>query len=116
MGGWGKLELTNVVFQNDDHVMRIIDRIVAPIGRRVDESSPMVDARLPSGYRVNATIPPLSLDGSLLPIRKFATTPYTAQDLIANGTLNASLVGFLRACVESRINIGISGGTGSGKT
>jgi pilus assembly protein CpaF len=96
--------------------MRIIDRIVSPLGRRVDESSPMVDARLPSGYRVNATIPPLSLDGPLLTIRKFATTPYTAQDLIANGTLSSHLVTFIKACVEARINLVISGGTGTGKT
>jgi pilus assembly protein CpaF len=96
--------------------MRIIDRIVAPLGRRVDESSPMVDARLPSGYRVNATIPPLSLDGPLLTIRKFATTPFTAQDLIANGTMTPRLVAFLKACVEARINLVVSGGTGSGKT
>ncbi|MDD2923207.1 MAG: CpaF family protein [Anaerolineales bacterium] len=113
---FGKIELTNATFEDDAHLRRIIDRIVAPIGRRVDEASPMVDARLPSGYRVNATIPPLSLDGSLLTIRKFATTPYTAQDLIANGTLNTNLISFLRACVEARINIVISGGTGSGKT
>jgi pilus assembly protein CpaF len=96
--------------------MRIIDRIVSPLGRRVDESTPMVDARLPNGYRVNATIPPLSLDGPLLTIRKFATTPYTAQDLIANGTLTPQIVTFLRASVEARINMIISGGTGSGKT
>ena len=113
---FGKIELTNAAFEDDVHLRRIIDRIVAPIGRRVDEASPMVDARLPNGYRVNATIPPLSLGGSLLTIRKFATTPFTAQDLIANGTLNANLVTFLRACVEARINIVISGGTGSGKT
>ena len=113
---FGKIELTNAAFENEQHLRRIIDRIVAPIGRRVDEASPMVDARLPSGYRVNATVPPLSLDGSLLTIRKFATVPFTAQDLIANGTLTANLVAFLRACVESRINIVISGGTGSGKT
>ncbi|MBE9475488.1 MAG: CpaF family protein, partial [Chloroflexi bacterium] len=93
-----------------------IDRIVSPLGRRVDESSPMVDARLPSGYRVNATIPPLSLDGPLLTIRKFATTPYTAQDLIANGTLSPHLVTFMKACVEARVNLIISGGTGTGKT
>jgi pilus assembly protein CpaF len=113
---FGKIELTNTSFEDDAHLRRIIDRIVAPIGRRVDEASPMVDARLPSGFRVNATIPPLSLGGSLLTIRKFATTPYTAQDLIANGTVNANLIGFLRGCVESRINVVISGGTGSGKT
>jgi len=105
-----------VTFENDAHLMRIIDRIVSPLGRRVDESSPMVDARLPSGYRVNATIPPLSLDGPLLTIRKFATTPYTAQDLIANGTLTPNLVSFIKACVEARVNLVISGGTGTGKT
>jgi pilus assembly protein CpaF len=113
---YGKIEKTKVVFENDGHLMRIIDRIVSPIGRRVDEASPMVDARLPNGYRVNATIPPLSLDGPLLTIRKFAQTPYTAQDLIANGTLTPNLVAFLKACVEARVNLVISGGTGSGKT
>ena len=113
---FGKIELTSASFENDAHLRRIIDRIVAPIGRRVDEASPMVDARLPSGYRVNATIPPLSLDGSLLTIRKFAATPFTAQDLISNGTLTAQLIAFLRACVEARINTVVSGGTGSGKT
>ena len=113
---YGLIELTNVVFENEAHLMRIIHRIVAPLGRRVDESSPMVDARLPSGYRVNATIPPLSLTGPLLTIRKFATTPFTAQDLIANGTLTTGLVTFLKACVEARVNVVFSGGTGSGKT
>jgi len=113
---YGLIEKTKVTFENDAHLMRIIDRIVSPIGRRVDESSPMVDARLPSGYRVNATIPPLSLDGPLLTIRKFATTPYTAQDLIANGTLSPNLVTFIKACVEARVNMVISGGTGTGKT
>jgi pilus assembly protein CpaF len=113
---YGKSEKTDIVFENEAHLMRIIDRIVSPIGRRVDESSPMVDARLPNGYRVNATIPPLSLDGPLLTIRKFATTPYTAQDLIANGSVTADMVSFMRACVEARINTIISGGTGTGKT
>ena len=113
---YGKIEKSNVVFEDNEHLMRIIDRIVAPLGRRVDEASPMVDARLPSGYRVNATIPPLSLDGPLLTIRKFAQTPYTAQDLIANGTLTPKLVTFLKACVEARVNLVISGGTGTGKT
>jgi pilus assembly protein CpaF len=112
----GIIEKTEVNFENDAHLMRIIDRIVSPIGRRIDESSPMVDARLPSGFRVNATIPPLSLDGPLLTIRKFSQTPFTAQDLIANGTLTPKLVAFLKACVEARINMVISGGTGSGKT
>ena len=113
---FGTVEKTRVRFESDAHLRRIIDRIVAPIGRRVDEASPMVDARLPSGYRVNATIPPLSLEGPLLTIRKFATIPFSAQDLIANGTLNAPLVSFLQACAQARINMVISGGTGSGKT
>jgi pilus assembly protein CpaF len=113
---FGKIETTNVTFEDEAHIRRIIDRIVAPIGRRVDESSPMVDARLPNGFRVNATIPPLSLIGPVLTIRKFAARPFTAQDLIANSTLNANVVSFLKACVEARINIVISGGTGSGKT
>jgi len=112
----GMIDRTKIVFENEAHLMRIIDRIVSPLGRRVDEASPMVDARLPNGYRVNATIPPLSLDGPLLTIRKFAATPYTAQDLIANGTLSPPLVSFLKACVEARVNIVISGGTGCGKT
>ena len=113
---YGKLEKTNVTFENDAHLLRVIDRIVSPLGRRVDEASPLVDARLPNGYRVNATIPPLALDGPLLTIRKFAKTPYTAQDMVANGTLTSPLVTFLKACVEARINLVISGGTGSGKT
>jgi pilus assembly protein CpaF len=112
----GLIEKTEVVFEDNAHLMRIIDRIVSPIGRRVDESSPMVDARLPNGYRVNATIPPLSLDGPVLTIRKFAQTPFTAQDLIANGSLTPNLATFLKACVEARVNIVISGGTGTGKT
>ncbi|MEK6256188.1 MAG: CpaF family protein [Chloroflexota bacterium] len=112
----GRIEETNVKFENDAHVVRIIDRIVSPLGRRVDEASPMVDARLPSGYRVNATIPPLSLDGPILTIRKFAQTPFTANDLAANGTISPQLIAFMSACVEARVNIIISGGTGSGKT
>ncbi len=113
---FGKVERTKVEFENEAHLMRIIDRIVAPLGRRVDESSPMVDARLPNGYRVNVIIPPLSLIGPMLTIRKFAQTPYTAQDLVANGTLTTSLASFLKACVEARVNLVISGGTGCGKT
>jgi pilus assembly protein CpaF len=113
---YGMIERTSVTFQDESHVMRIIDRIVSPLGRRVDESTPMVDARLPNGYRVNATIPPLSLDGPILTIRKFAQTPYTAQDLVANGTLNPQIVAFMKASVEARINMIISGGTGTGKT
>ncbi|MBA2299440.1 MAG: CpaF family protein, partial [Chloroflexi bacterium] len=112
----GKLELTNVVFQNDDHVMRIIDRIIAPIGRRVDESSPMVDARLTDGSRVNAIIPPLSLVGPVITIRKFSASPFTVEDLIRFGTATADMFDFLRACVEARLNLFVSGGTGSGKT
>jgi pilus assembly protein CpaF len=113
---FGKVEKTKITFENDTHLMRIIDRIVAPLGRRVDESSPMVDARLPNGFRVNVIIPPLSLIGPMLTVRKFAQTPFTAQDLVANGTLTTSLVNFLKACVEARVNLVISGGTGSGKT
>lgn len=113
---FGMIEPTNIHFEDDAHLRRIIDRIVSPIGRRVDETMPMVDARLPNGFRVNATIPPLSLDGPILTIRKFSVRPYTAQDLIANGSLTVQLVSFIKACVEARINIAISGGTGSGKT
>ena len=113
---YGKVEKTRITFENEAHLMRIVDRIVAPLGRRVDESSPMVDARLPNGYRVNVIIPPLSLIGPMLTIRKFAQTPFTAQDLVANGTLTTPLVNFIKACVEARVNIVISGGTGSGKT
>ena len=113
---FGLVETTNVRFENEQHLKRIIDRIVAPIGRRVDEASPMVDARLPNGFRVNATIPPLSLDGATLTIRKFAIRPFTAQDFIANGTFTEESVDFLRACVEGKINMVVSGGTGTGKT
>ena len=112
----GRLELTNVVFQNDDHVMRIIDRIIAPIGRRIDESSPMVDARLTDGSRVNAIIPPLSLIGPVITIRKFSASPFTVDDLNRFGTSTPEMFDFLRACVEARLNIFVSGGTGSGKT
>jgi pilus assembly protein CpaF len=113
---FGLIEPTPVKFENNAHLMRVIDRIVSPIGRRVDETSPMVDARLPNGYRVNATIPPLSLDGPILTVRKFASRPYTIQDLITNGTLTVALANFLKGCVEARINLVISGGTGTGKT
>jgi pilus assembly protein CpaF len=112
----GRLVRVNTAFENNEHIARIIDRIVAPIGRRVDESSPMVDARLPNGYRVNATIPPLALDGPTLTIRKFSENPFTADDLINNNSLTRQAVDFLIACVQARINIIISGGTGSGKT
>ena len=113
---FGKIEYTAVKFDGDAHLRRIIERIVAPLGRRVDEASPMVDARLPSGFRVNVTIPPLSLVGPILTIRKFAVKPFTAQDLIKIRSLSDNLVTFLKACVEARINIVISGGTGTGKT
>ena len=112
----GKIELTSVGFQNDEHVMRIIDRIISPLGRRVDESSPMVDARLVDGSRVNAIIPPLSLVGPVLTIRKFAASPLTTDDLIRFGTSTPDMFDFLRACVEARLNVFVSGGTGSGKT
>jgi pilus assembly protein CpaF len=112
----GKIHRVPVTFESDDHVMRIIDRIVAPLGRRIDESSPYVDARLPDGSRVNAIIPPLSLVGPTLTIRKFARNPITVEQLIEFGTLTAGSLQFLKACVEAKINIVISGGTGSGKT
>lgn len=112
----GRIEVTDVVFNDEAHIMRIIDRIVAPLGKRIDESSPMVDARLPDGSRVNATVPPVSLDGPVLTIRKFSATPYGMGDLIRFGTLNSNMAVFLKACVEGRINIIVGGGTGSGKT
>jgi pilus assembly protein CpaF len=112
----GKVERVPVSFESDDHVMRIIDRIVSPLGRRIDESSPYVDARLPDGSRVNAVIPPISLVGPVLTIRKFAKIPITIENLIQFGSINAESVEFLKACVCSRLNVVISGGTGSGKT
>jgi len=112
----GKLFLTDIQFRDDAHVLRIIDRIVTSIGRRVDEASPMVDARLPDGSRVNAIINPLSLSGPALTIRKFARIPFTIDDLIERETLTEPTAGFLRACVLGRKNLIISGGTGSGKT
>lgn len=113
---FGTIEYTSVKFESDAHLRRIIDRIVSPIGRRVDESSPMVDARLPNGFRVNATISPLSLTGSILTIRKFSVRPFTASDLISNDSITEGMATFMKACTEARINIVISGGTGSGKT
>src|SRR5512136_2189633 len=112
----GKIHRVPVTFESNDHVMRIIDRIVAPLGRRIDESSPYVDARLADGSRVNAVIPPISLVGPTLTIRKFFKTPLTIEQLVQFGTLTPESLQFLKACVESRINIVISGGTGSGKT
>ncbi len=112
----GKIHRVPVTFENNDHVMRIIDRIVAPLGRRIDESSPYVDARLPDGSRVNAVIPPLSLVGPVLTIRKFSRNPITVEQLIQFGSITQEAVQFLKACVEARLNVVISGGTGSGKT
>ncbi len=112
----GKVHRVPVTFENNDHVMRIIDRIVAPLGRRIDESSPYVDARLPDGSRVNAVIPPISLVGPVLTIRKFSRNPITVEQLIQFGSISQEAIQFLKACVESRLNIVISGGTGSGKT
>lgn len=112
----GRLHRVPVTFENNDHVMRIIDRIVAPLGRRIDESSPYVDARLPDGSRVNAVIPPISLVGPTLTIRKFSKNPITVDQLIQFGSITNEAVQFLKACVEARLNILISGGTGSGKT
>ncbi len=112
----GKILRAPITFENDEHVMRIIDRIVAPLGRRIDESSPYVDARLPDGSRVNAVIPPISLVGPVLTIRKFSKNPITVDQLVSFGTISAEAIQFLKACVEARLNIVISGGTGSGKT
>jgi pilus assembly protein CpaF len=112
----GKLEETNVIFRDDAHLRQIIERIVSQVGRRVDESSPMVDARLPDGSRVNAIIPPLALDGPILSIRRFAVDPYRMEDLLAFGTLTPALAEIISAAVRARLNILISGGTGGGKT
>jgi len=112
----GKLILTDVTFQSDEHVMRIIERIIAPIGRRVDESKPYEDARLPDGSRVNIIIPPLALNGPVVTIRKFPKYRITVEDYIKFGTATPEMMEFLRACVEARLNMYISGGTGSGKT
>jgi pilus assembly protein CpaF len=112
----GKLEETSVVFRDDAHLLQIIERIVSQVGRRIDESSPMVDARLPDGSRVNAIIPPLALDGPILSIRRFAADPYQMDDLLAFGTLTPALAEIVKAAVRARLNILISGGTGGGKT
>jgi pilus assembly protein CpaF len=112
----GKIHRVPMSFESDDHVMRIIDRIVAPMGRRIDESSPYVDARLPDGSRVNAVIPPISLIGPVITIRKFFKNPITIEQLVGFGSITQESLQFLKACVESRLNIVISGGTGSGKT
>jgi pilus assembly protein CpaF len=112
----GNIHRANVTFDDDEHVMRILDRIVAPLGRRVDESSPLVDARLPDGSRVNAVIRPISLVGPTITIRKFFKRPLTIEDLISKGSITKEIVEFLRACIIARLNLIVSGGTGSGKT
>jgi pilus assembly protein CpaF len=112
----GLLERTTVQFRDDAHLMSIIDRIISAVGRRVDESSPMVDARLQDGSRVNAIIPPLAIDGPILSIRRFGRDPLTADELLQNRTLTAPMLELLRGCVYGRMNILISGGTGAGKT
>jgi pilus assembly protein CpaF len=112
----GKLQLSDVTFQADEHVMRVIERIIAPIGRRVDESKPFEDARLPDGSRVNIIIPPLALNGPVVTIRKFPKYRIQVADYVKFGTATNEMMEFLRACVEARLNMFISGGTGSGKT
>lgn len=112
----GKLVLTDVTFRDNEHVMHVIEKIVAPLGRRIDESSPMVDARLPDGSRVNAIIPPLALNGPTVTIRKFSEDPFVIDDLVHFGTLSQEMAVFLDACVKASLNMFVSGGTGSGKT
>jgi pilus assembly protein CpaF len=112
----GIIELTDIVFKDDRHLMRIIERIVSAVGRRIDESSPMVDARLADGSRVNAIIPPVALDGPVLSIRRFRTDRMGAQDLVERETLTQPMLDFLQVCVACRLNIIVSGGTGAGKT
>ncbi len=112
----GKLERTSVEFKDDAHLMRIIERVVSRVGRRIDESSPMVDARLPDGSRVNAVIPPLAVDGPLLSIRRFGGDPLQPADLLRNLSLTEGMMELVKACVRARLNIIISGGTGAGKT
>ena len=112
----GKLVLSDVTFFDDDQLLNVIDRIVSPLGRHIDEANPMVDARLADGSRVNALIPPLSLKGPLLTIRKFSRSPLTVENLISFGSLTFRMAAFLEACVKGRLNVVVSGGTGSGKT
>jgi pilus assembly protein CpaF len=112
----GRIEQTAARFNSEDHLRRVIERIVASVGRRVDEASPMVDARLADGSRVNVVVPPLSLDGSILTIRKFAKDPFQASDLVAMGTLSEQVASVLAAAVEGGMNVLVSGGTGTGKT
>jgi Flp pilus assembly protein, ATPase CpaF len=112
----GRLERTNVVFEDNSHVMRIIDRIVSPLGRHIDSDSPMVDARLPDGSRVNAVISPCAIDGASITIRKFRKEKYSIVQMIELKSMTQGMADFLRACILGRLNIIISGGTGSGKT
>ncbi|NDJ54165.1 MAG: CpaF family protein [Chloroflexi bacterium] len=112
----GKITLTDIKFANDDHVLKVIDRIIRPLGRRIDRKWPMVDARLPDGSRVNAIIPPCAIDGSTITIRKFSKNKLTVKDLINFKSMTEQMASFLEACVVSRLNIVVSGGTGSGKT
>ena len=112
----GKIQRVDTSFLNDEHVLQVIDRIITPMGRRIDETSPRVDARLPDGSRVNAIIAPLSLIGPVITVRKFSHTPYTVDDLIRFGTATPEMFEFLQACIEARLNMFVSGGTGSGKT
>jgi pilus assembly protein CpaF len=112
----GCLELTNVAFHDERHLVQIVQRIVGRVGRRVDETSPMVDARLPDGSRVNAIIPPLALDGTLVSIRRFGARPLLIPDLTARKSITKEMIQFLSACIKARVNIVVSGGTGSGKT
>ena len=112
----GLIQASPLSFSSEDHLRRTIERIVANVGRRIDESSPLVDARLPDGSRVNAVVPPIALDGAVLTIRKFSPEPFTMDDLISMGTFTQESADFLRTCVEARLNVLISGGTGSGKT
>jgi pilus assembly protein CpaF len=112
----GKLEVTNVAFKDDEHLMRVIERIVSSVGRRIDESSPMVDARLADGSRVNAIIPPLSIDGPVLSIRRFGTEPLRMSSLIEKNAVTRDIAEMLEMCVKARLNVLISGGTGAGKT
>jgi pilus assembly protein CpaF len=113
---FGKLELTAVQFADEQHLMRVIERIVDRVGRRVDESQPMVDARLPDGSRVNAIVPPIAVDGAILSIRRFARVPFDLSRLVANGTMSAAAAELIKGLVQARLNVLISGGTGTGKT
>ena len=111
----GRIEKVDITFRDDEHVLNVIDRIITPLGRHIDETSPRVDARLPDGSRVNAIIRPLSLVGPVITVRKFGTR-FGVQDLVRFGTATEEMFDFLRACVEARLNVFLSGGTGSGKT